>query len=257
MSVYQHFRPEEKPFIDQVLQWQEDVEIRHQIRLTDFLDPRQQKIVESVIGANDDVSLSFSGGHPLAERRRCLLTPPYITPDDDDYQVTLFSIEYPAKFVTLEHRDVLGALMNIGLKREKFGDIYLNDDAVQLLVTSEVANYVQANLATVGKANVKLKEIPVVEHTKPAETWEEATATVSSLRLDVVLAQMYRLSRTKVLPYIEKGLVKVNWKVVDQPSFPVEEGDYISMRSFGRARLKAIEGRTKRDKIRVRYERLQ
>lgn len=59
MSLYDHFRPEERPFIDQVLTWKENTEIRHQDKMTDFLDPRQQDIVRSLIGGRTMFRLEF------------------------------------------------------------------------------------------------------------------------------------------------------------------------------------------------------
>ena len=183
------------------------------------------------------------------------LTPQYLETTIDDFQLTLFSVEYPTKFITIEHRDVLGALMNLGLKREKFGDIFISDDVVQIVVATEIADYVEMNVETIGKATVRLNRIPLSEHIKPKDDWEEGKATVSSMRLDVVIAQMYKLSRTKVSPLIEKGLVKVNWKTVDRPDFIIADGDYISVRQFGRAKVIGIEGITKKDKYRIRYGR--
>lgn len=257
ISIYQHFRKDEWPFVDQIIEWHEDVKLRYRVRLTDFLDPRQQQIVTTIIGNDDEVNLSFSGGSPFAERKRAFIAPTYTEVTESDYNLVLFSIHYPAKFITIEHRDVLGSLMNLGLKREKFGDIVLASDDAQLIVASEIADYVEANVQTIGKANVSLKQIELSEHKVSKETWEETTATVSSLRLDVILSQLFNLSRTKVLPYISRGLVKVNFKVIEQNSFSLEEGDQLSVRGFGRAKIIAIEGRTKREKLRVRFGRLQ
>ena len=49
MSIYEHFRPDEVVFVDKVLEWKQAAEY-HQVKLTDFLDPRQQQIVTMVIG---------------------------------------------------------------------------------------------------------------------------------------------------------------------------------------------------------------
>ncbi len=223
-------------------------------RLSDFLDPRQQEIVRGIIG-HDDVSLSFSGGSRYAERCRMRLTPSYLETTIEDYLLTLFSIDYPVKFVTLEHRDILGAMMNLGIKRDKFGDIFIGEEATQIIVATEIADYIEMNLQTIGKATVRLNRISLSEHIKPKDEWDESTVTVSSMRLDVVIAQMYKLSRTKVTPLIEKGLVKVNWKIVDKTDFLIAEGDYISVRTFGRARILAIEGMTKKEKYRIRLGR--
>ncbi|WP_017727225.1 YlmH family RNA-binding protein [Halalkalibacterium ligniniphilum] len=257
MSIYQHFREEERPFIDQVLEWKADVALQYQLKRSDFLDPREQEIVQSVIGEDENVHLSLWGGHSESERKRACLFPPYVEPAESDFGLTLFQLEYPSKFVKVEHRDVLGALMNLGVKREKFGDIMIDEEIVQLVVASEIADYVEWNLDTVGRAKVKLMKQPFHTIIRSKEHWEEQTSTVSSLRLDAVMSEVYRLSRSKATLAIERGLVKVNWKLIEHSSFLLKEGDHLSVRGYGRSKLLAIEGITKKDKLRIRYGRMQ
>ncbi|MCK0470680.1 RNA-binding protein [Halalkalibacter sp. APA_J-10(15)] len=256
MSIYQHFRENEWTFVDQALEWQQDAKLRYRERLTDFLDPRQQEILQSVIGQDDEVNLSFLGGSPFSERKRAFVAPSYIQTIEEDFKLSLCIIRYPSKFVSLEHRDVLGALMNVGLKREKFGDIVIGDGYVQVIIAEEIEDFIIANVKMIGNASVSLERRPISEHEKNEEVWDEQTTTISSLRLDAVLAQIYKLSRSKVLPIIEKGLVKVNFKTIDQQSFLLEAGDQLSVRGFGRSKLIKVEGRTKKDKYRLRFGRL-
>ena len=54
------------------------------------------------------------------------------------------------------------------------------------------------------------------------------------------------MSRTKVLPLIKAGHVKVNWKLIDDPSFLLEEGDHVSVRGYGRFLFAKVEGETKK-----------
>lgn len=254
MNIYQHFRKEEHHFIDLVCEWKRLVTMQYRLKLTPFLDPREQQIVRTVVGHHDDVNVSFFGGCSLAERKRALLYPPYIEPTEDDFELTLFSVRYPKKFVTIEHRDVLGALLSLGVKREKFGDIVIADDVVQFVVASDIAPFVKMNMTSIRNASVSLQQRPLSEMRVVAETWEEETITVSSLRLDAVLAQTFRLSRQKVQTLIEQGWAKLNWKVVDEPSAECREGDLLSLRQHGRCRLKAIAGQTKKEKWRIVVE---
>ncbi|MCA1062297.1 RNA-binding protein [Rossellomorea sp. AcN35-11] len=248
-TIYQHFRPDEREFVDAVLEWKQFVEDQYRAKRTDFLDPRQQHIVESIIGNNDEVLLSF---HPEnSERKRAVLHPPYLKPEEEDFGIRLFEIQYPSKFVTIEHRQVLGTLMSLGLKREKFGDILTGDDSIQLMLAEEISDYVGMELTQIGKAKVTLKDIPIHEVMETQEEWQEKVTTVSSLRLDVVLAAIYNDSRQKTQTLIKSGHVKVNWKSVEHPSFEVEVSDVLSARGYGRSRLLSIEGRTKRDRWRI------
>ncbi|WP_077617748.1 RNA-binding protein [Bacillus sinesaloumensis] len=251
MNLYQHFRKEEHAFIDQVLEWKQLVENQYSPKLTDFLDPREQEIVKQVIGTNGDTLVDFFGGKEGLERKRALIYPTYFSPNEDDYNLSYFELKYPVKFVTVDHRKVLGSLMSLGLKRSKFGDILTHDERIQLIVAKEIADFVRMNLNSVGKATVSLTEIPVTEILLVNEDWTEQVVTVSSLRLDTVLSSVLNVSRQKVQALIENGLVKVNWKVIDQTSFECKESDVLSVRGYGRSKLHSIDGKTKRDKWRI------
>jgi RNA-binding protein YlmH len=253
MSIYDHFRPEEAVFVDKVMEWKEGAEFYHKTKLTDFLDPREQQIIASIIGNHPDVSVHFYGGASGAERKRALISPSYFSPEEGEFQVEILQIEYASKFFTIEHRQVLGALMSLGLKREKYGDIFIQEETVQIAVAKEIADYITMNLQSIGKAKVSLAAVPSQQAVHIQEEWGEKTGTVSSLRLDVLIAEMFHLSRQKVQLFIKNGLVKVNWKVVEQPAYECFEGDVFSVRGYGRGKLMSIDGKSKRDKWRIVY----
>ncbi|OAS83412.1 RNA-binding protein [Metabacillus litoralis] len=250
-QIYQHFRGEERHFIDQVLEWKETVQNQYSPKLSDFLDPREQEIVASVIGENSDVKVSFLGGVEVTERKRALIYPDYFLPEQEDFKLTFFEIQYASKFINLQHRQVLGSLMSLGLKRSKFGDIRINQDIVQLVCASEIAEYLKANFQEIGRAKISLKEICLNKLIPQIEEMQELIMTVSSLRLDVVCSGVYNISRQKIQPLITNGLVKVNWKTVDSVSFECRDGDTLSVRGYGRSEITAVEGKTKKDKWRL------
>lgn len=251
MSIYQHFRQEEHDFIDQVLEWKDTVVEQYAPKLTDFLDPREQEIVSSVIGNNDDVKLAFHGGASGSERKRALLHPPYLEPTIGDFQLKSYQLSYPDKFLQIEHRQVLGSLMGIGLKRSKFGDIYFHDKDVQLVLGAEVSGFVELQLQEVGRVKVSLSELPLEELYAAVVSWEEKSTTAASLRLDVMIASVYNLSRQKAQLLIDGKKVKVNWRLVEQTAFECREGDILSVRGYGRSKLITLDGKTKKDKWRI------
>lgn len=251
MSIYQHFRPEEREFIDQALHWKDYVESTYSAKLTDFLDPREQHIVKTIVGENGNVKLAFFGGTEKTERKRAYLFPEYDEAMTDQFQISLFEINYPSKFVTIEHPQVLGSLMSIGLKRGKFGDILFNGDRIQIFTASEVSDFLGMQLESIGRSKVELNEIPLSDAIETKEELHELSTTVSSLRLDTVIAAIHNLSRQKAQLHIGQGLVKVNWTVIENTAFVCEEGDIISMRGYGRAKIISIDGKTKKDKWRI------
>ncbi|WP_158737634.1 RNA-binding protein [Alteribacillus sp. YIM 98480] len=257
MSVFVHFRKEEHAFVEQVMEWKEVVETKYERKLTDFLDPREQDILSSIVGKDETVHLSFWGGANGCERKRALLYPFYEKAEPEDFELTLFELKYPSKFVTIGHRDVLGSLTGLGLKRSKYGDILEGSGRFQFIAAKDIAIFIEMNLQKIGKASISLENIPLQQMLPIEDYWEEVQTTVSSFRLDVMIAEMYRLSRSKAAPFIEKGRVKVNWKSVDQVSFPLQPGDYVSVRGLGRRKLLHTEGKTKKGRWKISYGKKQ
>lgn len=251
MNIYQHFRPEEREFIDQIVDWKNYVEATYAPKLTDYLDPREQLIIKTIIGEHGDVHVSFFGGVDNSERKRAILAPDYFQAAQDDYKVALYEIVYPVKFVTIEHRQVLGSLMSLGLKRSKFGDILFHSDTVQFFATKEISNYIEMELKSIGRAQVRLQELPLEKAIPVAEIWHDLSVTSSSMRLDTIVSSIFPISRQKAQMLIGQGLVKVNWTVIESSAFECGEGDTLSVRGFGRVKLAAIEGKTKKDKWRI------
>ncbi|WP_164670370.1 RNA-binding protein [Virgibacillus doumboii] len=252
MDIYQHFRKEEQPFIDSVLSWIDQVERTYIKKVTDFLDPREQQIVDMLIGTNrEDLKLYKYGGNNYTERNRLIIAPMYDEVSDEDFQITLMQASYHDKFVSLSHRDVMGAFLSLGIKRKKLGDIFVEDGLIQIVLADEIASYVLANLTSIKKAKVTFEEKPPLSFVKKESNWTESDQTVSSLRLDTVLKAIYNISRKEAAETITKRLVKVNYKIVDDGKFLLEEGDLLSLRGKGRSKLVRINGRTKKDKYKI------
>ncbi|AXF55461.1 RNA-binding protein [Salicibibacter kimchii] len=255
MEVYQHFRKEELPFIQQVEDWKSHVGMMYEAKLSGFLDPREREIVTAVVGRDETVHVAFFGGMPGAERQRALLYPFYEQAEEDRFQVTLFDVDYARKFTEIHHRDLLGALTSLGVKRELFGDITVTKDVLQFFCAKEIADFIELNLTKAGNTSLQTNPKPLSEAVRVEEEWQEDTGFVSSLRLDVVIAAMYRLPRSKVKPYIERERVKLNWKTTDHPATFVEEGDVISVRGKGRSTLIAVENRSRKGRLRIVFGR--
>ncbi|MCY1690558.1 YlmH/Sll1252 family protein [Exiguobacterium sp. SL14] len=104
MSVYDHYRGSEREFVDSVLNWIDHVEATYTFKLTDFLNPREQQITQELVGSK--CALFFEGGFEGAERKRAILAPDYYEYNADDFDISIYRIHYPTKFVELSHRQV-------------------------------------------------------------------------------------------------------------------------------------------------------
>lgn len=254
MDIYQHFREEEHYFIDQVLSWKEEVERIFKRKLTDFLNPREQQIVEMLIGTdNDDLNLSQFGGGSYSERKRAIIAPFYEELTNEDHQLSLLEGTYNSKFTSLEHPDVMGAFLSLGIQRKTLGDIYLDEKKIQIMTTDEISPFILTNLTSIKNTSVKLELKPLKNLIEMKETWHEFSTTVSSLRLDNILKEIYNISRQDSAAFIKKGYVKINFKIIDNTSFQVQVNDMISLRGKGRSKLTSIGSKTRKDRVRISF----
>lgn len=258
MGIYQHFRKHEHPFIDQVLSWMEQVERTFISSTTDFLDPREQQIVRTLIGtSNEELKFSFFGGHAETERKRAIIAPTYEEVTESQFEVVLLEASFPEKFVKVAHRDILGSFSGLGIDRKKIGDIIVGNNRFQIITQKEISPYVMMNLTQVKQANIELKEIPYTDLIENNDVWLENNITVSSLRLDVLVKEMYQMSRKDATNLIGRNLVKVNFTEVNDPAVLLLESDLLSVRGHGRGKLLEINGTTRKEKIRVKTARLK
>lgn len=222
--------------------------------MTSFLDPRGQYILEVIVGSFEDMKVSYFGGQS-AERKRAIIAPSYFEPTEGDFEEVLIQINYPEKFVSIQHQHVLGTLMSLGIEREQVGDILVGD-TIQFVLTKQLESYIMMELTKIKGATVKLDSIPFKYMIQSKENWNIHHSTVSALRLDVVLKEMIRKSRSIAKQLIEKKRVKVNHTLIDSPDFQLQNNDLLSIQGFGRARIIDIGGKTKKEKVHITYQTL-
>jgi RNA-binding protein YlmH len=244
-ALFAHFRPEERPFAERVLDWIYRAAEKYQPVQTPFLDPRQQFIVRSLVNREPDIGVWSDGGYEGAERGRMWVLPAHFPPDELPSGLAFLAIR-PLSGRELKHPDVLGSLLGLGIKREKLGDLLLHPDGCHTVVADELANFIRLQLNRVGRETVSVEEISREDLVIPERDAIVQSITVASLRVDAVCAEGFRLSRSKASQLIKSGKCKVNWKVVDNPAETVAEQDMISLRGFGRLLVGKIDGRTKK-----------
>ncbi|MCL5056791.1 MAG: YlmH/Sll1252 family protein [Actinobacteria bacterium] len=232
-----------------------DVLKTHKTHITDFYDPYHTGLVVSALKFTAGVSYRADGGYPGAERQRVVICPDYLNPEDADSGLVYLSITGSFHGSPPGHRDYLGSLLGLGLKREKLGDVLVNDGGASVIVSAEVAPYITAQLSRVGRWEVSVDSIEAGELKLPEERVKTVSTTVSSLRLDSVAAAGYGVSRSKMADYITSERVNLNWQVKSSPSQTVKEGDIISIRGRGRVEVTAVKGASRGGRIFVELNR--
>lgn len=244
-TIRAHFREEEGAFLERCFDWIQRSLTRYQPVVTPFLDPREQFILETLIRRELEVVSFKDGGFSTAERCRVVLGPDYLQEEPDLFHLAFLRLETRSG-KSLDHPDVLGSLMGLGLKREKIGDILPHKFGCDVVIVGELSEFICTHLTQVGKEHVTLQEISHEELLVQQQAMTLRTVSVASLRVDAIVSEGLRLSRTKAAMLIKGGKCKVNWKVVDQTSFLIKEGDMISIRGYGRFRIKILDRLTKK-----------
>src|SRR5699024_12600355 len=113
------------------------------------------------------------------------------------------------------------------------------------------ASYVQMNLTQVKQSTVKLQSKSYEERIESAENWLERQHTVSSLRLDVLIKEIYKIPRSLAATLIKQQKVKVNFNKVDDASTQLLEGDIISVKGYGSSKFIYLGVNTRKDNIKI------
>lgn len=253
IDIYEHFSPEERPFVDRAWEWVVNAGEYHEVKRTDFLDPRQCFILESLANRHPDVAFRLDGGYEGAERCRGLVAPDYRDLRLEPMGMKVLSItSEDQKFPTLQHGDFLGAVLGLGLKREKIGDIHVREDGCHVVIAEEIASFLDMNLRQVHRVQVLTEILELDDLITAEKELEQLDLTVASLRLDGIASDVFRLSRSKVLIPIKAGRCRVNWRVEEDPSKSLKSGDVVALQGFGRFKILEMDGLTKKGRYRVK-----
>jgi RNA-binding protein YlmH len=223
---------------------------QQRVKYTDFLDPFHREFVRPIIANFFGIRFLEEGGYPPAEQKRIIIYPDYYKPGDLEPGVALMEITLSDPAKPLSHRDYLGSLMNMGLRRGVMGDILPYEGGAQVFVAAEVAESL-LGLEAVSRFKAEARIIPPYQVRFQEQPQRTITATVASLRLDAVLSAGLGLGRSKVSELVKGDKVRVNWREISQPSFTLQQGDVVSVRGRGRIELSETLGETKKGRIRI------
>lgn len=210
------------------------------------------------LAARDEIGF-FWGGYPEAERTLYCALPAYalysldaVQSGDDTAVVTLSELAALAKdelselivplfvktsgYVSLTHRDFMGALLGLGIERSVLGDIVLTDNGAIVFAHRKIADFIRADLSEVGRDHVKVSALDYNDVSVPPRAFETLTGTVASARLDAVVSEIANCSRETAKEMIRRGLVEQDHFPASDTDSPVSAGDVISIRHEGRVK---------------------
>lgn len=224
---------------------------------TNFLDLRQRSLVEGLSRelnqGGSDVRCVFYGGYENAERTVAVFLPDYA--EKSDCELSVIRIKTPAGGRMLTHRDYLGSLIGLGLKREKIGDILTYENGADIIILDEVKDFILMNYSKAGRTTLQPEAVALSELYIPEQKTVTVKDTVASLRLDNVISSAFSMSRGKAVDAIRGGIVFINSRQSEKPDMQVNEGDKLVLRGKGKAYLRKVGGRTRKDRLYITIER--
>lgn len=204
---------------------------RNEYTYTDFLTPSE--IADATLAYGDEIE--FFGGVDFAERKIAC----FGSYEDFGYEceppITVLKISPSgARFVDdVNHRDVLGSVLALGIERSKIGDIFIDGKVSYVVAYNTVSRLLLNELNRVGRVSVTVEEVDFIPDELRPKTIEK-TLSVASMRCDAVVGATFNTSRERSAELFSVKRVSVNSKVVEDGSKRVKTGDVVSVRGFGK-----------------------
>lgn len=212
-----------------------------------FLSERQVLVAEELLRQQRIRGCMLFGGHDSAVRRVMGAFPGYQEPTVAFFPVETITVHLP-KGAQITHRDVLGSLMSLQIKRESIGDILLEDRLCHIFALEPVAQFIVDELKKVGGTGVRC-ELGRVGEIVPAEHFQEIRGTIHSRRLDALVSLLTGLAREKSANLIRSDLVRQNDRQTQNISQEISSGDVITVRGYGKYKVDQIGNPTKKGRL--------
>ena len=219
---------------------------RNKIETTNFLDLREQALIKEILEKREQENYKLFGGYDNAERKVFIAYSDNFNINYNEF-LTIIRIILPNNLEgTYEHKNYLGGLMKLGIKREKIGDIIVRKDIAKYIIENIIC------LTRFEKSKIEQKNIEDLIYVENKK--EIIKINVPSMRLDCIVGELARCSRSDSIKYINEERIFVNFKEELRPSKNVEEGDYITIRGKGRFKIDKILGTTKSGRLSIQIE---
>ncbi len=196
---------------------------------------------------------TLSGGCEVSERKMIRFGSEEDLGYTQDFPIKALRITPLAdKFADeLNHRDFLGALMNLGIKREMLGDIFVWDKSACVFCKESITEYIIDNLSRVKHTSVRV-EVTTDTDDIAINEMQDRIIQVSSQRIDAVIAKVYNLSRQEALNMFPAGLIYLNGRSCTENARQLKPGDVISARGKGKFEYAEEMNLSKKGKLNCR-----
>jgi RNA-binding protein YlmH len=221
---------------------------------TNFLTPAEAAEVTALARRLRYDNLVLFGGAAGVERVVAFFLPDYLDEEHFDREGAVNAVRAVSRFASPGHRDYLGAILALGIRREFLGDIFIDGETAHFFCLPSVLQHIILNLDHVGRAGVSAEAVSLAAVPVPVRKTDTKSFTVKSARLDAVAAGMFSASRSAMAELIAQGLVTHNYTVSLKPDAGVCAGDVLSVRGRGKGRVLDIGGESRKGRAFVTAE---
>lgn len=240
----------------------EFVSSRNKIEYTDFLDMRQRQLLEKVLKDIKFSNYTAFGAYKTAERTLITIYPEKLEnifeEEKFDYNSIFGSIRItlPNELKGMySHRDYLGAIIKIGMKREKVGDIKVSKDGADIIVLKENEKHIKEGLKELTRfSKAEFKSIKIEELNVEEPKIQILNIIIPSMRIDSIVSEVIKTSRAKAIGIIKEERVFVNHELVTKASKELKENDLITVRGKGRFKVGKVLNQTRKGNLVVEIE---
>ena len=252
INFLQQASAEQREVAEKLLQSISFVENRNTV--TKFLTNFEQIVLSQIVAYNySDFKVEFFGGFDDAERKKAkIISNEYY---DIDYDIVCLKAKFNNKFNRVEHRNILGAVHNLGINFNRFGDIIVLENEVYIFVDEEIADYIAMEFTKAGRVNLDFQRVDLAE-VGIEKKYEDFEIVSSSFRIDSIVAKITNKSRSKVKEFLEQDFIKLNHVVLRNGEKTCTLEDTISIRKYGRFVVKGYTQNKKSLKYRITISKL-
>ena len=252
LNFLQQASAEQREAAEKLLQSISFVENRNTV--TKFLTNFEQVVLSQIVAYNySDFKVEFFGGFDDAERKKAkIISNEYY---DVDYDIVCLKAKFNNKFNKVEHRNILGAVHNLGINFNRFGDIIVLENEVYIFVDEEIADYIAMEFTKAGRVNLDFQRVDLTE-VKIEKKYEDFEIVSSSFRIDSIVAKITNKSRSKVKEFLGQDFIKLNHVILRNGEKTCTPDDIISIRKYGRYVVKGYTQNKKSLKYRITISKL-
>ena len=237
-------------------------ELREEIAFADYETFGGYEMAErQMVGFGSDRMFGYEGVWPL----KIIKVEPLIDKFADD----------------LSHRDFLGAIMNLGIERNVFGDILVKDGKrAYIFATESIAEFIMDNLTKIKHTNVKTSLFDVVVNSDKSDeadacdgenaggvvcnmdfledlkpTLVDMDVIVASPRFDAIVGGATKVSRSEALNLFKAKKITLNGRLCERNSMSLKDGDIFSIRGYGKFKFCGAGNETRKGRVYVNLQR--